>query len=279
MNKKGTRLPALLLFTVVVMYVLSGCESGNRFDTLVQKVLPMEQAVREIEVSIWETAAAIFHYLSEPSDTALEEYTLQIRDVEVFFGKYKDLIDTDNEREMATRFEAMWNDSVSKAEELIQLRKKIIKKEEETWDSVHEVDDLIDYKLQPVLMSGTPDLLEKERAVREVEVSLWEIINAVNFYLYKHSDKAKREFPTQLEDVKEFWEKYKALEISSVEKQYVKEFEEQWRQAVILMKECISLADELREREFIFWESIHSVDDMVDFEIQEQIKLRIEKMR
>lgn len=270
---------AVLLVVVIVggalgYLAVSKRESATR--GVLEKELPMEQAVREVEVSIWETANSIFYYTAEPSAMALEEYKKQLKDVEEFMNKYKALIDTEEEKKMVAKFEGMWADCVSRAEELIKLRDKIAEVEEKAWDTVHEADDVIDYKIQVAFVEGIPDLVEKERAVREVEVSIWEAINATNFYLYKRSDKARREFPTQLDDIDEFWGKYKKLNITSTEKPFIKEFEDLWNSAVEKMQECFSLSDEMAEKELAFWESIHEADDVIDFEIQEHLKKRIE---
>ena len=280
MADKKTGILVGLLFVVIVVGVvgyLNISKEKGEISKVLTVEMPMEQSIREVEVSIWETANAIFYYMVKPSKIALEEYKKQVKDVEKFMVKYKKLIDTDEEKQMVINVDKMWSDSVFKAEELIKLRDKITGAEEAAWDAVHEVDDIIDYKIQAAFVEGIPDLIEKEKAVREIEVSIWEAVNATNFYLYKRSDKAKKEFPNQLDDVNEFWGKYKKLNITSTEKPHIKEFEDLWNRAVELMKECNVLADELEQKELAFWESIHAADDVIDFEIQEYLKKRIEK--
>ena len=101
---------------------------------------------------------------------------------------------------------------------MTNLRKK-------TWDSVHEADDVIDYKIQTAFVEGLPDLIEKEKAVREVEASIWEVINATNYYNHGQFQKTTREFPAHLADVKEFWGRYRKLNLTSAEEPHIKEFE------------------------------------------------------
>ncbi|MCQ9206713.1 MAG: MCP four helix bundle domain-containing protein [Omnitrophica bacterium] len=241
--------------------------------------MPMEQSVREIEVSMWETTNAIFYYMLEPSAISLEEYKKQLKDIEEFVVKYKALINTEKEKKILEKFEKKWADSVSKAEELIRLRDKMEELHEKAWDMVGDADDIIDYKIQPAFMAGVPDLIEKEKAVREVEVSIWEAISATNYYLYRQFDKPKRVYHSQLADVDEFWGNYKKLSITPSEQAHIDEFENEWSRSRKLMEECHALADELKKKYLIFWESAHAADDIIDFDIQEHLKKRIEDRR
>jgi hypothetical protein len=192
--------------------------------TVLDVELPMEQAVREIEVSVWETANSIFYYMIEPSAISLEEYKKQLKDVENFMTKYKALADTEQEKLMIAKFAKMWSDSVAKAEELVKLRDKMEALHEKAWDAVHQADDVIDYKVQVAFIKGTPNLIEKEKAVREVEVSIWEAIGAINYYIHRQFDKPQRAYPSQLEDVSEFWGKYKRLNASVTEESHIEKF-------------------------------------------------------
>ena len=105
------------LILVVLLVVIFGggilgyfaiSKERAKLDKILKVELPMEQAVREIEVSIWETANAIFYYMLEPSATSLEEYKKQLKDVEKFMVKYKALVDIEKEKKMVAKFERMW---------------------------------------------------------------------------------------------------------------------------------------------------------------------------
>jgi hypothetical protein len=120
-----------------------------------------------------------------------------------------------------------------------------------------------------------PDLIEKEKAVREVEASIWEVINATNYYSHGQFQKTTREFPAHLADVKEFWGRYRKLNLTSAEEPHIKEFEAVWNRSLELVNESYALADELTGKYLAFWESVHEADDVIDFEIQEHLKKRL----
>ena len=253
-------------------YLAMSKEEAKRYEMLTLE-LKMEQAVREVEVSIWEAANSVFYYMVQPSAVAVEEYKKQLKDVEEFMSAYKKLISSEQQKSKVAKFEKMWADLVLKAEELIALRDKLTELKEEIIDSVHDTDDVIDYKIQAALVEGIPQLIAKERAVREVEVSIWEAANAALSYTCKPSAKTSREFFKQLDDVNEFWQRYTKLNITSGEEPHIKEFEESWNRCrELFLKESQALADEINTKYLVFWETVHAVDDVIDFEIQAEMK-------
>ena len=263
MEDKKTGILAGLLVVVIVagaVGYLNLAKKKIEIGKVLLVEMSMEQSVREVEVSIWETSNAIFYYMSKPSKTALEEYKKQLVDVEEFMAKYNALANSEEEKKIAAKFEEMWADSVSKAEELIKLRDKLEEVENATWDSISDADDVIDYEIRVALVEGLPGLIEKTRAVCELNGSMCEVFNAANRYIHSGSEKAKREFSDQLKESNEFWERYKVLDITTVEEPYIKKFENRWNRAGELMKECIVLADELEQKtvnnlyENIFWQ-------------------------
>ena len=280
MSSNNYKIIMVVLVVIIIAGGILGYSAINKYKTDVSRIvnveLPIEQSVREVEVSVWETANSIFYYMVEPSAVCLEEYKKQLKDVDNFMAKYAALVDTEQEKQVIAKFHNMWNDSVAKAEELIQLRDKMKELQEKAWDAVHETDDVIDYKIQVAFVEGLPDLIEKKKAVSEVEVGIWDAINTTNYYIHRQFDKPQREYSKLLEDVTEFWGKYKSLNITSAEKPLIKEFDDNWNLSVKLMNECYSLADELKQKYLVFWESVHAADDVIDFEIQEGLKKRVE---
>lgn len=277
-NVKYKMISAVLLIVVlaIVLQYFTVRKEANAAQQVLNVELSMEQAIREVEVSIWETANAIFYYMLEPSVISLEEYKKQLKDVSNYISKYRALVETAEERQLIAKFDAAWTDSVSKAEELIKLRDKMKELHEKTWDSVHKVDDVIDYKLQAAFGVELPDLMEKEKTVCEIEESIWESYSATSYYLHRQFDKPQREYSDQLTDVTELWAKYKSLNLTPTEESHLAEFDSNWSHCVKLMNECYSLADELRQKYLAYWESAHAADDVIDFDIQEHLKKRIE---
>ena len=269
-------LTAVIIVSILGFYIVA--REKNRIAKEMKIELQVEHLVREIEVSVWETANAVFYYLVKPSKTAAEEYRKQLGDVKDFTAQYKNMIVSEEEKQMLAKFEQLWSDTVFRSDRLIELRDEIAGLTEEVWNALHKIDDVIDYKIQPAFVEGIPQLVEKEKAVREVEVGIWEAANATTLYLIERSEKAERKLLHQVNNVNGFWSIYKKLYRSSAQESHIKEFENSWSKAVNLMKKCITLAAELKDKELEYWEAVHATDDVVDFKIQIHLKKRIKDL-
>ena len=268
----------LLLIGGVLLFSLTRKSKGTAIaEDLLGKDLPMEQAIREVEVSIWEVSTAILDYGIDPTLKSLNEYKKKIKDVVQFMTKYKTLEDSDDAKKLTEKFDTAWTNIIGVAENFIETRTKMEELQKEAWDIVHIADDIIDYKIQPAFAKKLPDLLEKEKSIREVEVSIWEANNAVNYFMARHADRAKKEYEKQLKDVDIFWKKYQKLHISTVEKINSKNFWMEWEKAVKVMNKAIELSQQLKKLKIQLLREIHAIDNVVDFGIQELLKERIRK--
>ena len=252
-------------------------KGAEKAKSLLEQELPMDRALGEIEEGIMGASNALFYYMVHPSKTSQEDYKHYLAEVNEFMSKYKKLIETDEERAVAKKFDNSWKQVMSKAEALLQARDEFQETQEKAWDRVHEADDVIDYKLQLAFVPGSPNLLKKEKAIREIEVSLWEALNATNYYVYRQFDKPEREYPKQIDDVKELWRTYKNLKLTPPEKSHVAEFEVSWKKAVDLMNKLYTDAEQLTEAQSVFWEAVHKTEGIVDFEFQRHPAKRISK--
>ncbi|MBL4818089.1 MAG: hypothetical protein JKY15_02490 [Deltaproteobacteria bacterium] len=268
----------LLLIGGGLFFYLTGKSKATAIaEELLSKDLPMEQAIREIEVSIWEVAEALLDYGMDPTLKSLNEYKNKLKDVDQFMTQYEALIESDDAKKLVEKFNTGWTRIVAVAESFIKARTRMENLQKKAWDIVHIADDIIDYKIQPAFVKGLPDLLRKEKSIREVEVSIWEANNAVNYFMARQVDRAKKEYEKQLEDVDVFWNKYQKLNISTVEKINAKGFWKEWEKAVKIMNEAIELSEQLKENRILLIREIHAIDDVVDFEIQELLKQRIRR--
>ena len=272
-----------IIFILLLIGVGSGAfffgknKGAEKAKSLLKQELPMERALGEIEEGIMGASNALFYYMVHPSKTSQEDYKHYLAEVNEFMSKYKKLIETDEERAVAQKFDNSWQQVMSKAEALFQARDDFRETQEKAWDMIHEADDIVDYKLQPALLPGSPDLLKKEKAVREIEVSIWEAINATNYYAYRQFDKPKREYPNQIEDVKEFMGVYKNLQITSTEKLHLAEFEARWEKAVDFMNKLYKDADKLTAALSVYWDIVHKTEGIIDFEFRRHLAKRISK--
>ena len=265
--------------------------------------LPMEQNLREVEVSIWEMIHAADSYRLTGNKLCEELYNKQIDDVDKFYTVYKTLTDTDEEKKYIEEFNTLWDEAIIAGNKMIALTKKQKIAENTFFINVDEADDVLDYAIQSKWSTEDSNLLAKERAVREVEVSIWEAIHAAQQYLglaeniirgsqkyigeevdaAKAAAKAslvKGDFKDlmerQFQDVEEFWTKYKNLPLKDFEKNAIQEFESFWEKAVVAGREVVSLHNHVREQYNTLFEKVDKADDILDFKMQAFIQKRIE---
>jgi len=266
--------------------------------------LPMEQNLREVEVSIWEMIHAADSYRFTGNKSYEELYHMHIGDVEEFLPAYQALTDTDEEKKYIEEFSILWEEAKMAGSKMIELTREQKAAEEKFFINVDEADDVLDYAIQSKWSTEDSNLLAKERAVREVEVSIWEAIHAAQQYLglaenikrgeqkyiglevdaAKAAAKAslvKGDFnilmEKQFEDVEEFLTKYKNLPLEDFENSAIQEFEDFWQQAIAAGREVVSLNKQAQEQFHTLYEKVDKADDVLDLKMQVFIQERIEK--
>jgi len=232
--------------------------------------LTQEKYVREVEVSIWETANAVAQYMDFPTQNSLREYQKQIKKVNEYWKRYSDIA-TPEESSVIEKFKNNWNLTTQYADEIIKLKDQLVEHEREFNNKIHTIDDVIDYKIQTKFITGTKNLIKKEQAVREVEVSLWEIANAVNLYIKTNSQEDKDEYLKQIREVDEYFSKYKKLERGTAALRAIREFEQLYNDVKERSKNLSTLSQELFSKLDVFNKKIHEVDSIIDYEVQEAI--------
>lgn len=246
--------------------------------------LPMEQNLREVEVSIWEAihAANAFRSTSDPYYTEL--YEKQVKHVDEHLSKYLALLDTPTENDLAKEFEFYWAQAKAEGDTLIAIVQRETVAEDEFFSLVDRADYTIDFKIQAMMSPSDANILAKEQALREVEVSIWEALHAGITYTgltpriasQRHVQTTFSELMhRQFRDVDEYWRKYTALATSDDEMRAISEFEEIWRQAIDTGAEVVSLHDQASRRLARLYERVDLADDVIDFKMQAYIQKRI----
>jgi signal transduction histidine kinase/DNA-binding response OmpR family regulator/HPt (histidine-containing phosphotransfer) domain-containing protein len=273
---------ALLVVTVAYLAV---CLSGD-IGKLRNVELPMEQNLREVEVSLWGTfhAADAFRATADPYYSKL--YYRQLADVEKFFPQYVALLDTDEEKESAEEFRALWERAKSSGERMLELVKTEKSAEDRFFTHVQAVDDIIDFKIQARFSSSDPNILPREQAIREVEVSIWEAIHAAEQYSgltrnIERSGHTQKTFAKimdrQFEDVKKFWAKYKDLTVAENENDAIREFESEWASAVSIGRQFVLVHDQVEQQLSTLHQQVNKADEVIDSKMQKYIETRINR--
>ncbi len=262
--------------------------------------LPMEQNLREVEVSIWEMIHAADAFRLTGNEFYEELYHKQIGDVDEFYPKYQTLTDTDEEKKYIEEFTILWEEAKTIGNKMIGVTREQKAAEQNFFVNVDEADDILDFAIQSKWSSDDPSILAKEQTIREVEVSIWEAIHAAQQYIGLSGDitrgdqkyidledasakssllkgNYKELMYRQFEDVDEFWTKYKTLPHEDFEDIAIQEFEGFWEKAVVTGKELVSLNDKAEELFNVLFKKVDTADDIIDFKMQAFIQKRIDR--
>jgi len=287
------RTKLILSYTIIALLVaiigFFGLKNAQVVSDLRMVELPMEQNLREVEVSIWEAihAANAFRLTGDPKYEDL--YYKQIGDVDEFFPKYVSLTTTSEEKVFIEKFNKLWNDGKVAGEKMIGLTKEQEKSEGELFFYIDKADDIIDFNIQAKWSRNDPNILAKEMAIREVEISIWESIHAAIQYISLSGGKSTEKTVVggeetfkdimyrQFADVEEFLLKYKSLAKTSWEKEAIAKFDDFWEDAVLSSHKVIELSEQSEKQFNLLYEMVDQADDIIDFNMQKQIQERIDK--
>jgi signal transduction histidine kinase len=247
--------------------------------------LPMEQHLGQIEESLWHMIHGVDVYVSNVNLHDNDLYKRQFQEVKRRRDEYAALIDTEREEAVLFEFDHAWSSIQATAERVVALAQQVKEVEDRFFVYVDQADDVIDFQIQDRLSNSDPDILIKERAVREVEVSIWEAIHAAQQYTglapnISRADHAQKNFAElmekQFDDVEEFWPRYTALAHSEEEKKAIAAFEALWGKAVVAGRDVIKLHDQTIRQMRILDTSTHSFDDdLIDGKMRRFVHERI----
>jgi signal transduction histidine kinase/CheY-like chemotaxis protein/HPt (histidine-containing phosphotransfer) domain-containing protein len=303
--KIGTKLLfgliALSLYLCVIGYL--GVTLSQQVSELRAKALPMERYLREIEVNLWKTMHAAHDFGIAALTDIQKIYIANAAAVDSFLSDYITLADTHDEHQNNQRFIGIWDDAKGIGTDLLAQVSRLQIAEYDFFKFIDEADDLIDSRLQAVWPADDPHLLEKERAIREVEVSIWETIHAGHQYLSLTSEIKKKqqtssgdkekshnqESPTplmeanfkdlmerQIIEVGEFLSRYKSLPLEKFETAAIGKFEELFTQAVDAGKTMISIHHQMMHQYEMLNEKINLLDHIITHNMNAAVLKRLE---
>ncbi len=278
MNKR-TAIAIISLMVVSVFIVtawgkLFSATTGLDTDRLLPEI-QREQAIREVEVSLWETANAIFYYMNYPSAVSLEEYRKQLLDVENFMGVYSNLVTEGPELKMIAEFNRHWETSVSHAEGLLPLRDQLQALKTTLSNDMNHLEQVIGNESLLVLSGSPAQIQDKKLLLQGLIANLWHITTNLSLAMHSTIDEHNRHFKAQQQSVTTTWERYLNLDMSNQEQEFITSLKQQIEKYLNHIQEGYSLSRNLKQQSLSFWESMHEVDDVIDFEMQEEFKSRL----
>ncbi|MCP4374657.1 MAG: response regulator [bacterium] len=196
------------------------------------------------------------------------------------------MLDADDEKKFAEEFRAIWEQAKASGELMLESVKTKKFAEDRFFACVDTADDIIDFKIQTKFSPSDPNILAKEQAIREVEVSIWEAIHAVEQYTgltrnIERSGHAQKTFSElmekQFEEVKEFWAKYKDLAVAESESDAIREFESEWSMAMSTGRQFVLVHDQIEQQFSALYQQLNEADNVIGTKMQKCIEMRVNR--
>ena len=282
-------------FAIVILISTVGyfcIELSRQIGGLRTVELPMEQNLREVEVSVWEAIHAANAFRITGEKTYEERYKKQMADVDRFFPKYTALIDTEEERGFISEFNVFWEKAKHTGVGMIQLAKELKSQEKIFFESIYAADQILNHELQKKWSVDDQNVLVKEKTLKGIEVSLWQAFNAGNQYggasgnVQGYNDVLADSlieinfYEVMVEkfaDVDDFLSEYKDLASNDLEKEALEKFDHFWFQAIGAGERVTSLYEEAQSQFLMLYKHIEKADFVVDNKMQNFIQSRIDK--
>lgn len=280
MKNKLTVILVVLLFISVIFAIRQVSEKERaraEVERLKSTELLKEEALREIEVTVWETCNAVMYYLNRPSEISSNEFESQIQDMEMLRPLYKSHLESPERKQTFAEFEEMWADAQSRGRELVRLRDEMGSKLSVAMEAVRAADDVIDFKILSTLESAARTAGDarrsKIRLITEIEEGLWEASNSVVNFASDGGEVARRqEFDKQVAEIEKEFGEYASLSLSVVEQAHLEELKSSWENARELLTSTLQLHGVISSKTLDFWEVVHASDDIIDFKLQAPLR-------
>ncbi len=246
--------------------------------------LPMDHHIGQTEESQWEAIFAASSACTSLDPKRLENFEQKVRDVNQNVSRYLELVDTPSERSLGELYMERWALTVAHAREMLAHAEEKQHHQDTFFELTDRADDIIDAQIQARFSPSDPDLLQKERLVREVEVSIWEAVHAAQQYTSLTSETTRAGRPQssfaelmerQFQDVYEFWTPYRELAQTPEEQDVITTLDKLFVDTVAEGRRVIALHDQIDRDLAELHDLAESSDEIIDADIFPSIVARV----
>ena len=170
-----------------------------------------EQAVREVEVSLWEASNAIFYYMFDPTVTSLEEYRKQLVDVENFMNQYRHLTDRIPETSTMTTFDDHWYETVQHSESLVEIRDTLSTLKHNLRKQVYALQHSLLNESTLILNETVPHLQEKQDLIHHLAMLVWQAAFEADYSTDHPQSQTHKHFLATAQEIESTWNTYHRL--------------------------------------------------------------------
>ena len=238
--------------------------------------LPMEQSLREVEVSAWETIHAADAFAISGDSAYLDLYRRQLADVDRYFASYERLCDAPVEAEFTAEFRKHWSEAKQHGDRLISAAIRQRDQESKLVAITHAVTKVLAGGWPSTTFADARDLQTLE-ALSRVQVGVWQVLHAFTEHLAPGAKGSSAALSEQvLSQTEQAWESFVALADSDAERRLIQEVERVSGGARAGLERSIQLREEVKSHFASLYQSVDKADDVIDYKMQTFIDSRVQ---
>jgi signal transduction histidine kinase len=244
---------------------------------IVYVAMPLEEAVLEMEISVWETAIGILNYVRDPDTDTKESVSVSAINFERTAAEYRWMAETDEQEELGKEVVALYIEFKQLGDQIMNLTDQQATELQIFRESVENIEELIDEKLKISIDRSVLRAEKKLESALGMENNIEEYVAAIEDYLDSQDPTLLEEILDAEVEFEQFYNQYRETNPSTEETRLIIQIDENFRKAKKAGNRVIILTDNLYELLDQFEDDLEEIDNMLENEIQPLIHMETVK--
>jgi signal transduction histidine kinase len=244
---------------------------------IVYVAMPLEEAVLEMEISVWETAIGVLNYVRDPDTDTKESVSVSAINFERTAAEYRWMAETDEQEELGKEVVTLYLEFKQSGDQVMNLTDQQATELQIFRESVENIEELIDEKLKISIDRSVLRAEKKLESALGMENNIEEYVAAIEDYLDSQDPTLLEEILDAEVEFEQFYNQYRETNPSTEETRLIIQIDENFRKAKKAGNRVIILTDNLYELLDQFEDDLEEIDNMLENEIQPLIHMETVK--
>lgn len=244
---------------------------------IVYVAMPLEEAVLEMEISVWETAIGVLNYVRDHDTDTKESVSVSATNFERTAAEYRWMAETDEQEELGKEVTTLYLEFKQSGDQIMNLTDQQTTELQIFRESVENIEELIDEKLKISIDRSVLRADKKLESALGMENNIEKYVAAIEAYLDSQDPTLLEEILDAEVEFEQFYNQYRETNPSTEETRLIIQIDENFRKAKKAGNRVIILTDNLYELLDQFENDLEEIDNMLENEIQPLIHMETVK--
>jgi len=235
---------------------------------IVYVAMPLEEAVLEMEISVWETAIGVLNYIRDPDTDTKESVSVSAANFERIAAEYRWMAETGKQEKLGKEVTTLYIEFKQLGDQIMTLADQQATELLILRESIKDIEELIDEKLKISINRAVLRADMKLESALGMENNIEEYMAAIEDYLDSQDPALLEETSDAEVEFERFLNLYRETNPSTEETHLIIQIDENFRKAKKAGNEVIILTDNLNELLDQFEEDLEEIDNVLEDEIQ-----------